>query len=341
MKRPREDHDYCVGRYPSYRAAPIPMCFTWEALDALLRSVGASRPETGAKGFGPLDRMGFDTIEFDESGSRQAGGAVYAPDAVWGQRRQEYWLRQSDDTAKLWTGDLHSHPGSFGFPSGKAGPGLGDLGYVEEVFRQNETMQYFLLPILTHTGTDAMPTIHPWVVSRDNPHQPLIAKLQVCDSTADFPLRVFNPEWEQRIALAPVLVTPSLDELETLDPSVAVYNEAVIPSPALRIMESASDISAAPRLMDTVPTVLPLERGLAATAPESLDTEAPNYCATVPSAPDAVTVGEGMAIHPAAHFLPPSVVAPPPRRNRRLKQRQGRHTSSWHRSHSSPGHPKA
>ena len=191
---------YRVAGHSDCPTAPIPMCFTWEALDALLRSVGASRPETGAKGFGPLDRMGFDTIEFDESGSRQAGGAVYAPDAVWGQRRQEYWLRQSDDTAKLWTGDLHSHPGSFGFPSGKAGPGLGDLGYVEEVFRQNETMQYFLLPILTHTGTDAMPTIHPWVVSRDNPHQPLIAKLQVCDSTADFPLRVFNPEWAASIA---------------------------------------------------------------------------------------------------------------------------------------------
>jgi len=183
----------------------------------------------------------------------------------------------------------------------------------------------------------------------------MIAELWVCDSNANFPIRVFNPEWEQRIASVPIPVTPSIDELETTEPSVAVYTEAVAPSPALRITElvpteapigsasaeSVADISAAARLVDTVPTVPPLDRGVAATASELLDNEAANYCATVPSAPEAMAVGEGIGADPTAHILTTSAVASPPRRNRRLKQRRGRHTSSWHRSRSSTVPTKA
>ena len=67
---------------------------------------------------------------------------------------------------RLWTGDVHRHPGRFGLPSGRSGKALGDEGYVDEVFEQNETMQWFLLPILTQTGNDEI-VIHPWLRHRD------------------------------------------------------------------------------------------------------------------------------------------------------------------------------
>jgi hypothetical protein len=64
----------------------------------------------------------------------------------------------------------------------------------------NEWMEWFLLPILTGTGTDEV-VIHPWVCRRGRvlPVEMMIADLQVC-SVARFPKRICNPEWERRWA---------------------------------------------------------------------------------------------------------------------------------------------
>lgn len=177
------------------------MCFTPAALDQLLQTVGTKPPETGAKGFGPVDRIGFDLVEFDESGSAAASAAVYSPDAKWGGERQKFHLDQADSNMRLWTGDLHSHPGNFGRPSQKSGTGLGDLGYVEQVFNENEAMRWFLMPILTGSGDEEV-TIHPWVVERSqNGDAPKVylAELRVCD-VSEFPARQFNPAWEASVA---------------------------------------------------------------------------------------------------------------------------------------------
>jgi len=182
-----------VGHHHGAPKSPAPMCFTPEALDALLRSVGSLPPESGAKGFGPKDRMGFDLVEFDEGGTKRAGGAVYSPDVEWGEARRTFHLELPEERMRLWNGDLHSHPGGFGIPSRRSGPGLGDLGYVEEVFRANEWMQFFAIPILTFEY-DGTVVINPWVCSRDDIHSPMIAEFLVCD-VDEFPERPFNPEW--------------------------------------------------------------------------------------------------------------------------------------------------
>lgn len=182
----------------SIMKAPFPVCFTDAAMKTVLETVGRLAPETGAKGFGPKDNIGFDQIEFDENGSRHATVAVYSPDHQWGARRVEFHLDKPDDEVRLWTGDVHSHPGSNGFPSGKAGPSLGDLGYVEEVFRVNEWLQWFALVILTGTGEDRDEVVvWPWLISRDDPHRPMLADLRLCD-VDEFPSRQFNPAWEER-----------------------------------------------------------------------------------------------------------------------------------------------
>lgn len=182
-----------VGMHPNAQKSDEPMCFTAEALAQLLRTVGSREPESGAKGFGPKDRLGFDLIEFDVRGSEQAGGAVYSPDVEWGEKRRTHHLNQPEHLMRLWNGDLHSHPGGFGRPSRKAGPGLGDLGYVEEVFRANEWMQIFAIPIITF-DLDGTIVINPWVCYRENVHSPRIAEFIVCD-VEQFPERPFNPVW--------------------------------------------------------------------------------------------------------------------------------------------------
>ncbi len=173
------------------------MCLTPEALDSLLRTVGVLEPESGAKGFGPKDAMGFDVVEFDKRGSARASGAVYSPDVSWGDSRIDFHISKPGTLQRLWTGDLHSHPGYYGRPSPKSGVALGDLGYVEEVFNENEWMEWFFVPILTATATEEV-VIHPWICSRSSIRQPMIGELVVCEASR-FPERLFNTDWQARV----------------------------------------------------------------------------------------------------------------------------------------------
>ncbi len=202
--RPGSSHDHRRGDhklprcywkdYDHVARAPFPMCFTREALENLLRSVGNRYPESGAKGFGPKDRMGFDVVEFDRRGSSFAHGVMYAPDVEWGESRRIHHLTQPDENMRLWTGDAHSHPGHMGTPSRRSGHGLGDLGYAQLVFEENEWMEWFMLPILTGTGSGEV-TLHPWVIHRFDPERPMIADgVELCEPD-QFPERSFNPVW--------------------------------------------------------------------------------------------------------------------------------------------------
>jgi hypothetical protein len=191
---------FMVGTPPHWAApAPMAMCFTKRAMNKTLKTVGTKPPETGAKGFSPIGKFGFDVVEYDVLGSAEAKGSMYSPSAEWGDSRCQYWLNLPDEAVKLWSGDIHSHPGHLGIPSQRSGPALGDLGYVEEIFAANEAMQYFLLPILTHTSRRGPVIIHPWIICRDDPHRPMWADIRIC-SVEEFPQRVFNPQWEARVS---------------------------------------------------------------------------------------------------------------------------------------------
>lgn len=177
--------------------SPIPLCLTPEVEREIVQTIGALPPETGGKLFGPVERFGIDRIEFDEVGSVEATGVAYSPNTEWGNERVEHWLNQ--DPPRVWTGDVHSHPGGLAHPSGKVGQGLGDLGYLERVFETNEVPQHFALPIiLPRTPKNHSVQIAPWIVSRENPLRPMLAEFRVCP-VEEFPLRAFNPEWLGRV----------------------------------------------------------------------------------------------------------------------------------------------
>ncbi len=182
-----------VARHPKFPRAPIPLCITGEALQELLETVGSYPPETGAKGFSLASVLGFEVLEFDIRGSSTDHLGIYKPDVEWGNIRCQHHLDSSP--IRLWSGDCHSHPKGAGLPS-QGKEGQGDLAYVREVFRANEWMQWFLIPIVTFSQGRVW--IHPWVCRRGDPPALYSAELQIC-SVSNFPPREFNPEWEQRV----------------------------------------------------------------------------------------------------------------------------------------------
>lgn len=203
-ERRRRRYRFQVARPEGYCRAPLPMCFTRNALRMILRTIGVRPPESGALGFGPLGGIGFEVVEFDDRGSASSSGAVYSPDTRWGSARQDFHIERSGADCRLLDGIIHSHPGGMGHPSRKVGPGLGDLGYAEQFFATNETPEWFLMPILTGTGTDGVVTIWAWVCHRDDVHRPMLADVLVCDASK-FPSRTFSAAWLEREA-TPVTV---------------------------------------------------------------------------------------------------------------------------------------
>jgi len=180
-----------VSTHPDWTTkCEFDMCFSQEALNEILKSVGQKNPETGAKGFSPIlsedpeapYKIGFDLTEFDEIGSQEASCSVYRPNEEWGTERVDFHLDADD--MRLWAGDIHSHPGSSGNPSSEVGDGLGDLGYVRKVFIYFPYLKFFLLPIITLEAGRIV--IHPWVIDRTQPTVPLIANVRVCPPS-EFP----------------------------------------------------------------------------------------------------------------------------------------------------------
>ena len=180
-----------VNTHPDYKTkCDFDMCFSEEALSEIVRTVGQKTPETGAKGFSPIlsedpdapYKIGFDIVEFDEKGSQEASSSMYQPNEEWGTERVNFHLDADD--MRLWAGDIHSHPGSFGYPSRESGDGIGDLGYVRKVFINFPYLRFFLLPIITLEAGRIV--IHPWVIDRTRPGVPLIANVRVCPPS-EFP----------------------------------------------------------------------------------------------------------------------------------------------------------
>lgn len=179
-------------KYPDADSSDLEMCFSPKALKTLLETVGMNKPETGAKGFSAVIsddpdentvRIGFDIIEYDKIGSRNASGSMYSPNLEWSTKRVNYHMDAED--FRFWVGDIHSHPGNLGTPSPDWGDGRGDLGYVRKIFETYPfPLDFFLLPIITREGGNII--IHPWIIERKNPTKPLIAKVRVCDPS-NFP----------------------------------------------------------------------------------------------------------------------------------------------------------
>lgn len=178
---------------PDAVRSPVPFCMTPAAVEDALASIGTHPPETGALLYGPPDHFGVDWIDYDIRGSARASGTVYAPDDAWCTERVNHHL--DANPLRLWSGTAHSHPGQYGRPSPKAGRALGDLGYVEEVFRRNPPMQFFAIPILTGTGSGRV-TLWPWIAERADEGVALyLTEFRICD-VSEFPLRQLNPFWE-------------------------------------------------------------------------------------------------------------------------------------------------
>lgn len=182
---------------PHTKQSRFGLFITRKVEHSILETVGKNPPEAGAFLFGPKELQGSDLLAFDEEGTRQADSSSYSPDHRWATAQMEKHMDAPDESIRLLSGLAHSHPGSYGEPSPKVARATGDLGYAEAFFNSVEWMQYLNMPILTGCGTN-QPKLWSWIVSRDNPFEPMFSAVKVCQSEREFPKRVFNSEWEAR-----------------------------------------------------------------------------------------------------------------------------------------------
>jgi len=176
---------------PNLRRSPYPLFMTDRVLDDIAGSIGVLPPETGGVLLRPVYDLAFDTFIYDEVGSASRSVAVYRPDDRGLTQKIHQLLDQPAERIRFLAGFVHSHPNGMGTPSGEAGVGLGDLGYVKECFRQFEDMAAFAMPILTNTGAKKLPLIWPWIVLRDDPAKPLYADVVVV-AEGEYPTYPFN-----------------------------------------------------------------------------------------------------------------------------------------------------
>lgn len=190
-------------------------------MEHLCDTVGREFPETGAIGFGPQAGFGIEFVEYDKLGSAAATELTYAPEVGWLQARIDYWLNCPDTKVHLLDAVIHSHPAAYGLPSSKNGPGEGDMGYVEAMFENNEAMQFLALPILTNTGELGRFNLHPWLFSRDQPHQPQVADFRICRES-QFPARQYNPQWLEKLEQATRPMVDAMRLADLLDGTVTI-----------------------------------------------------------------------------------------------------------------------
>ncbi len=213
------------------RGEPPHFHITRRALEDLIAQAASAKPEVGGLGFGAYDKCGVDTVEFDKQGSARASSSVYANDGPWCNARQQAHLHGTPvrSLQMAW----HTHPGSYGTPSGKSGYAVGDMGMFEAIFEMNEWMQVLHCPILTHGRTaDGKLTINlnPWVATREpkgsfRSIRVELAELVIHETTADLPPAIMNPAWEASL-------TPTVNPLAARDEYVSRI--AGIVSPAMR-----------------------------------------------------------------------------------------------------------
>lgn len=251
-----------LARRPGTIRADDAVFLTPEALHTIASTVGSRPPESGAKLFGPSRFGGVDRVEFDERGSASAGSSMYVPDTTWADERIAFWLAQEDSSMRLWTGDVHSHPGGDGFPSLAVGKGLGDLGYAAEVLAAVEWMDAFFMPILTNTGS-GRPRLWPWIVSSTAPGIACYADVEVAPVSC-FPPRRFNHLWEPSLGVhTPCDVAPEASEarfvhLMQLDlTGVAALVRADIHSALGAVVFRRGDVEVSVTLPDGFPDARP------------------------------------------------------------------------------------
>lgn len=194
--------------FAELEAHEAPLYLTPNVVEEITETFLGATPEAGGKLFGPSDRLGVDRFEFDEAGSENATSTVYAPDVTWGEERVRFWLQQESPEQRFWYGDIHLHPGNWGWPSRASGPAKGDLGYAAAVLAANSAMDKFYIPIVTKEDAATL-KLWSWVVTRADPTRAQYAPLEIT-AAENFPVVQSAPVRAAPRAVAPAVTIPFL-----------------------------------------------------------------------------------------------------------------------------------
>lgn len=137
------------------------MCFTKEAYDSIIQTVGKLKAETGGILLGSRDDYIVKKFVFDSSGSGFAAG--YDPDVKFLNKViKEEW----DKNGLALLGFVHSHPRGVSRLSGDWGRNTGDIGYIKAIFSAIPALDKFLVPILYSTSDGGKLEIFPYMAER-------------------------------------------------------------------------------------------------------------------------------------------------------------------------------
>jgi len=152
------------------------MVFTQEAYDEIMRTVATLPAETGGILLGNRDDFVVQKFIFDDSGSR--GPTSYDPDIGSLNKKIKYeW--EENQLALL--GFIHSHPRGYAQLSGDMGNGIGDIGYIKEIFKYIEALDKFLVPIVFSKADRGKYEMFPFMARRDNEDNYETLSLKIID----------------------------------------------------------------------------------------------------------------------------------------------------------------
>ena len=169
-----------------YPVAEEDLYLTRSVLDDMAATIGAQEPERGGINYGLAGRAGADHFEHDEAA--EWCSVAYRPSIAWARKRQAAHFDAK--VPRLVVGLTHTHPWNLQRPSPADGNGEGDLGAAAQALENNEYLTFWAMLILCGApGTNLV--LWPWVLERDEPDVPKIARVVICKDASEMPERRF------------------------------------------------------------------------------------------------------------------------------------------------------
>ena len=130
--------------------------------DEIMNTVGELPPEKGGILLGNREEFTVEKFIYDSLGNTSYSS--YDPDI---ESLNELLTKEFENDGLSFMGFVHSHPRGVSHLSGDWGNGIGDLGYIKEIFDSMPDLQSFISPIVFSSSDGGEKNFIPYVVRRE------------------------------------------------------------------------------------------------------------------------------------------------------------------------------
>jgi hypothetical protein len=178
-----------INNHNVRRTTPM-LTITWDVLEAIIKTIGSLKAETGGAIAGEGYEKEITHYYFDESSRSSAW--TYSPDH---KGLNQLFKTEWNPKGVRLRGFVHSHPGRMGRPS------YGDEVYADHILQAVEDMDLLWLPIVnTIPDTGAFKLI-PWAAYRNKEGVEVVrGKIQVVQGAAQWPVELCGEDVSKSIS---------------------------------------------------------------------------------------------------------------------------------------------